>query len=178
MEEKANCLSKLPLPLCRVLIFGNGGSGKTWLATRMGEALGHHPIHLDDVHWEPGRYGIARDRQVVDDDVCRIAAQDVWLIEGVYGRLASLAITRATTLIFLDIADDVCLENIRHRGLQGGGSVASFEELLHWVAGYRFRHNNWNSFEAHDRMFSAFEGPKHRLDCRDSVNAYLASLSL
>jgi adenylate kinase family enzyme len=177
MEENATRLSKLPLSLCRVLIIGNGGSGKTWLATRMGEALGHQPIHLDDVHWQPGRYGIARDGQVVDGDVKGIAARDLWLIEGVYGRLASLAITRATTLIFLDIPDEVCLDNIRRRGLQGGGSLESFEELLHWVAGYRFRHNNWNSFEAHDRMFKDFEGPKHRLDCRDSVNAYLTSLS-
>nr|WP_246798259.1 hypothetical protein [Rhizobium leguminosarum] len=39
----------------RMLIMGNGGAGKTWLACRIGEQLQHPVVHLDDMHWEPGR---------------------------------------------------------------------------------------------------------------------------
>jgi adenylate kinase family enzyme len=176
-EETAMPFDALSSPAYdRVLIIGNGGSGKTWLAKRMAERLCCSPVHLDDVHWEPGRYGIARDKAVVDADLRNIAAGPSWLIEGVYGWLANIAIQNATLLIFLDLSDEECLANIRDRGIQGGESAEDFHELLSWVAGYRFRHNNWNSFEAHDRLFSAYAGTKFRLSSRESIAAHLAGM--
>jgi adenylate kinase family enzyme len=160
----------------RVLIIGNGGSGKTWLANRMAERLCCAPIHLDDVHWEPGRYGVARDKAIVERDVRMISARASWLIEGVYGWLANIAIDRTTLLIFLDLGCEECLSNIRSRGIQGGESAEDFQELLCWVAGYQFRHNNWNSREAHEKIFSRYDGPKLRLGSRDAVNGYLSDV--
>jgi len=122
---------------------GNGGSGKTWLARRLGSVLGHQVIHLDDLHWEPGHYGIARDRSLRDRDV-RIAAEaERWIMEGVYGQLVQMVLGRVTALIWLDLPEEECIANIRQRGIQGGGSQTRFQDLLQWVAGYRAR-TNWN----------------------------------
>nr|WP_246729199.1 hypothetical protein [Rhizobium leguminosarum] len=77
-----------PIAFDRMLIMGNGGAGKTWLASRVGEQLHHPVVHLDDMHWEPGRYGIARDRALRDEMVKEAAEGDAWVMEGVYGQLA------------------------------------------------------------------------------------------
>ncbi|MFA1626980.1 hypothetical protein ACDY96_30900 [Rhizobium mongolense] len=36
----------------RILVMGNGGTGKAWLAHRLRTRLCHTVIHLDDMHWE------------------------------------------------------------------------------------------------------------------------------
>jgi adenylate kinase family enzyme len=114
----------------RTLIIGNGGSGKTRLARELGDLWGLCAVHLDDLRWEPGQYGQARDNQLVVNEVLRAAEADAWLMEGVYGWLAKAVIGRATQLIWIDVPEDECLANVRARGIQGGGSQADFEALL------------------------------------------------
>jgi adenylate kinase family enzyme len=161
----------------RTLIMGNGGCGKTWLACRLGDVLGHRVIHLDDLHWEPRNYGIARDRGLRDKDVHTAAEADRWIMEGVYGQLVHMVLGRATTLIWLDLPEDECISNIQQRGLQGGGSPTRFQDLLQWVAEYRIRKNNWNSFDAHNRLYELFAGPKALLRNRAEIAAYLDRIS-
>lgn len=167
--------SDIPTASRRIVIMGNGGAGKTWLARRLAEPLGLPLVHLDDVHWEPGRYGIARDRAVVHEDVRRIAAGEAWLIEGVYGLYVGIALPRTTTLIWLDLSEAECMANIMRRGIQGGESQESFDGLIRWVSEYRARKNNWNSFDGHLKLFDSFSGQKARLTNRDEVNAYVES---
>ena len=162
----------------RVFIMGNGGTGKTWLAQRIGERLGHPIIHLDDIHWEPGGYGVARDRTLRDTMVKAAAETDRWVMEGVYGELANMALGRVTALIWIDLPEEQCIANIRERGIQGGGTETQFAGLLKWVAEYRIRANNWNSFDAHARLFSAFPGPKWLLSDREAVTRLAGSLPL
>ncbi len=161
--------------LRRTLIIGNGGSGKTWLARQLAELSGIPTIHLDDLRWTPGQYGKARDNQVVMDDVARAAEADAWLMEGVFGWLAKVAMPRATQLVWLDLPEDDCLANVRARGIQGGGSAADFEALLTWVGEYRLR-NNSSCFAAHLKLFEAFDGTKARLMGRAEMAGYLEGL--
>jgi adenylate kinase family enzyme len=72
----------------RILIFGNSGSGKSWLSRQLGKRLKIAPIDLDTVHWEPGGFQVARDTDVARAIARQIASQDVWIMEGVYGWLA------------------------------------------------------------------------------------------
>jgi adenylate kinase family enzyme len=153
---------------------GNGGSGKTWLARELGMCLGRVPKHLDNIHWEAGGCSVQRDRQQVIADVEAIACLDRWLIEGVYGRYIDIALTRATLVIWLDLPEKACIANIRGRGPQYGEGEAAFQELIAWVADYRARKNNWNSFDSHLSMFERYTGPKFRLCDRDAVTDWLA----
>ncbi len=162
----------------RVLIMGNGGSGKTWLARRIGKQLLLPIIHLDDIHWEPGRYGIARDRTLRDEMVRAAAQEDHWIMEGVYGQLVNMVLSRVTALIWIDLPEEACIANVKERGIQGGETQTQFIGLLKWVAEYRTRTNNWNSFDAHARMYSAFLGAKWVLSDRAAVTLFANSLPL
>ena len=88
--------------LQRILIFGNGGTGKTWLAREIGDILNRRVIHLDDLRWAPGQYGIPRDNQLVFNEVVETGKAESWLMEGVYGWLADAVLHRVTSLIGID----------------------------------------------------------------------------
>ncbi|WJH40751.1 AAA family ATPase [Aliirhizobium terrae] len=156
----------------RVVIMGNGGSGKTWLAKRLAPCLGVHPIHMDLVYWQPGRFGVARDKTVVAEEIRQLSYKDEWLMEGVYGWLINVLLPRATSLIFLDLPEEECIANVRARGKQGGETQEGFDELIDWVSKYRERRNNWNSFQTHVRMFDEFANEKVRLKSRTQITDY------
>ncbi|RWG57986.1 MAG: AAA family ATPase [Mesorhizobium sp.] len=152
---------------------GNGGCGKTWLARRLGTTLGLPVVHLDDMHWEPGHNGIARDRALRDADVQAAAQADTWIMEGVYGQLVNTVLSRVTSLIWIDLPEEECMANIRQRGMQGEESEQQFQDLLNWVAEYRTRTKNWNSFEAHSKLFVGYSGSKSILTSREEISAYV-----
>ncbi|AKR55583.1 ATPase AAA [Youhaiella tibetensis] len=161
----------------RILIFGNGGSGKTSLARALGQKLGLPIIHLDDLRWEPGQYGVARDNQVVANEVREASLRDEnWIMEGVYGWLAGVAMPRATQLIWLDLPEEECLANVRERGVQGGGSDEGFAELLVWISEYRLRRNS-SCHAAHLQLFEDFPGSKAMLGSRGEMAAFVADFS-
>jgi adenylate kinase family enzyme len=167
---------RLSADLHRILIFGNGGTGKTWLARKLGTLLERPVIHLDDLRWAPGYYGIARDNQLVANEVIDAAKADIWLMEGVYGWLANVVLNRATSLVWIDLPEDECIANVRTRGIQGGESQEAFEELIKWIGEYRLR-NNSTCHAAHARLFGAFDGPKIILTNRAEIGSYLESLN-
>lgn len=160
----------------RVLIIGNGGSGKTWLASKIGLRPRASIIHLDDVRWQSGQYGIRRDDELVLRDVVAAGAVDSWIIEGVYGWLAKSVLDRATTLIWLDLPEADCIANIRARGIQGGGSTESFQELIEWVGEYRQRENSSSSFRGHQELFDTYNGQKARLRTRGQINMFASNV--
>ncbi|TNM62667.1 AAA family ATPase [Aliirhizobium smilacinae] len=162
----------------RIAIMGNGGSGKTWLAKKLSLCLDRAPVHLDDVYWQPGPHGIARDKSIVIEEIRQLSHTSKWLMEGVYGWLIDVVLPRTTLLIFLDLPEDACIANVRSRGKQRGESDESFDELIDWVSKYRERRNNWNSFESHSLMFEQFSNEKVRLRSRTELTDYAEKLSV
>ncbi|MGI4797135.1 MAG: hypothetical protein ACRYG8_24395, partial [Janthinobacterium lividum] len=157
----------------RTLILGNSGSGKSWLAAKVAEALGSKAVDLDAIHWEPGGYSVARNKQVAIGMVHQEALGAAWVIEGVFGWLAQEAVSRATALVWPNIPIGECLDNIRHRGLRRGGDAASFSALLDW-AGYYEKRQTSSSHAGHLRMFNDFPLQKLRLSSRDAVTHFIA----
>lgn len=162
--------------LQRILIIGNGGAGKTWLSRMLGERLGLPVTHLDDIRWQPGHYGIARDNAEVIEDTRRLSEADRWLMEGVYGWLAKILLPRTDLLVWLDVPEAECLDNIKIRGNQGGATDESFAELLDWVAGYRTRGGS-SCHQMHLDLYEGFPGLKHRLPDRTSIGVFLAQVT-
>lgn len=160
----------------RILIFGNGGTGKTWLAGEISRILDRLAIHLDDLRWSPGQYGVARDNQLVFNEVVEAGKADRWLMEGVYGWLANAVLARATSLIWIDLPEEECVANITARGIQGGGSEENFRELVEWVREYRERENSSTSYASHKKLFDAFMGNRVLLKSRSEVSDHVETI--
>ncbi len=153
----------------RTVIIGNCGSGKSVFAEHLA-ALTHIPaIDIDSLHWERG--GHKRDEESAKRLVREAAATPRWIIEGVFGWLAEIALPRATAIIWLDLPWSVCREGLLARG-QRGGSEADFAELLAWSEAYWDRKTS-SSFEGHSRLFESFPGIKLRLRDRGEVGRLL-----
>lgn len=158
--------------LLRTLIVGNSGAGKTWLAERIANRTGAVCIDLDSIHWLPGGYDAPREH----DDAVRMlkhaAKADRWVIEGIYGSLASEVLAESTALIWLCIDDAECVDNIRRRGMRRGANAASFAALLEWASSYRARRGS-SSYAAHRQLFDAYRADKRIFRSRDAVAAFL-----
>jgi adenylate kinase family enzyme len=159
----------------RTLVLGNSGSGKSWLSEQLAKMLGVQAIDLDSIHWEPGGYGVARDKQLAVNMVRQTATRETWIIEGVFGWLAQEAVSRATTLIWLDIPVGECIDNIRQRGPRRGGNEEAFAALLAWATDYSHRKTS-SSFAGHEGLFVAFLGQKVRLFSRKDVSQFLSNV--
>ncbi|MFL8991606.1 adenylate kinase [Pseudomonas sp. QLc11A] len=145
--------------LTRTLIIGNSGSGKSWLAQRLAEQLRVPWTDLDRIHWLSDEHSIARPRNEALG-MARIAAdEERWLIEGVYGWIASELLSRATALIWLSLGDEDCVANIRRRETQDDERLVA---LLEWAGSYRKRDDS-SGFAAHQRLFEGFTGSKIQL---------------
>ena len=145
----------------RTVVIGNSGSGKSTLAERLAEMAGVPAVDLDLLHWENDGYGAKREEAVARQLVHEAAAQPGWVIEGVYGWLAEVAIPRATALIWLDVPWSVCREGLLARGQRRGGTEADFAGLMTWAEAYWERRTS-SSFAGHLRLFQTFHGAKLR----------------
>jgi adenylate kinase family enzyme len=159
----------------RTVVIGNGGSGKSRLAHAIADKLHVPAIDLDHVHWEEGGYGARRDESVARRLVAEASAEHAWVIEGVYGWLARVALPRATALIWLDLPWEACRAGLMDRGLRRNMTEADHAALIAWSAEYWTR-DNANSYHGHLRLFEAFGGAKCRLQSRPEVNQFIAAL--
>lgn len=83
----------------RIMIIGGTGSGKTWLARRLGIRYGL-PVHaVDDAVWD--EFGTLRPPNDIDDAVRQLAAHDRWVIEGGNSRTYCDRARRADAIIWL-----------------------------------------------------------------------------
>ncbi|MDP9689582.1 UNVERIFIED_ORG: adenylate kinase family enzyme [Pseudomonas mohnii] len=160
------------MDLTRTLIIGNSGSGKSWLAQRLAERLQVPWTDLDRIHWLSDEHSIPRPRAEALA-MARVAAeQERWVIEGVYGGIASELLPRTTTLIWLSVADEVCVANIRQREINDDERLIA---LLEWAGSYRQRDDS-SGYTAHQRLFEGFTGTKMRLTDRTEITVFATDL--
>lgn len=157
----------------RFVVIGNSGSGKSSLAKRVGAEL-LLPVHdLDHTHW----YADGRKREETQSKalVSGIAAGSAWVIEGVYGWLAEIALERATALVWLDLPWAECQNGLLCRGLRRGMTQRDQDALLSWASAYWTR-TTPSSFVGHERLYAGFTGRKWRLQARSDLSAFALAL--
>jgi adenylate kinase family enzyme len=159
----------------RTVIIGNSGSGKSTLAEKLAALANVPAIDLDLLHWEGDGYGVKRDEAVARQMAMESAQEPKWIMEGVYGWLAGVAMPRATALIWLDLPWEACRKGLLARGVRGAGTEADFANLLAWAQAYYERQTS-SSFAGHARLFDEFTGAKLRLHDRGEVDQLLADL--
>jgi adenylate kinase family enzyme len=165
----------------RVVIIGNSGSGKSYLARNLNRALSADTIQLDQIFWEPGGFNEKRPREVVEREIEGKRMGNAWIVEGVFGELAARFLDRAELLFWLDMPWETCRSGLLARGSESAKQLdparaeANFEQLLAWAADY-WKRADPRSHSGHARLFSDFAGDKIRFDQRLEVDRFLGRL--
>jgi adenylate kinase family enzyme len=129
----------------RIAVVGSGGSGKSWLATRLADATGLPVIHLDKEFWKPGWVMTAKAQRVVMHEAW--IAGERWIIDGNYASLMPPRFAAADLVIFLDINRTMCLWGALRRlgttrpdmpdGVREPGFFSrDFWQFCHWIWTY------------------------------------------
>lgn len=102
----------------RILLLGCPGSGKTTLGRQLSPILNLRLVRLDDHYWKSdGTYHQDKEWTQVQRSLC---LEESWIIEGNYWSVMEafeLRIKRATTIIFLSTATQICVWRVLKRGV-------------------------------------------------------------
>jgi adenylate kinase family enzyme len=153
----------------RIVIIGNSGSGKSTLAKLLAAraGVGMDCVDLDRVHWQHG-VGSKRDEGDARAIVAACAAKPNWIVEGVFGWLAEVALPLATALIWLDMPWSVCSENLKRRGPWRGATPDEHADFLAWAENY-WQRKTPSSHSGHLALYEDFRGFKRRLRAQSEV---------
>jgi adenylate kinase family enzyme len=163
----------------RIVIIGNSGSGKSWLAAALAARCHLPVISLDSIFWLPGGFNAKRKSEEVDRLIDRYRGAGSWIIEGVFGELAARFLDSAELLLWLDLPWSVCRSGLLQRGSESSKqkdpvcAEASFQSLLRWSSGYWSR-TDLRSYSGHQSLFRTYEREKFRFSHRSEVDAFLA----
>lgn len=159
----------------KLIILGNSGSGKTFLAQKLSSFFNLPVIHLDKLFWESENCFQKRPKEKVHKEVLEIIEGERWILEGVFGDLAHIATYKADALIFLNIDWSECKKGLLLRGPQGA-TEENFKELLNWAELY-WNRKTMSSFEGHEKIFEHFHGPKMAFTSRNEVEEWLSFIN-
>ena len=167
----------------RILIIGNSGSGKSWLAAQLAERLNIREVNLDTIVWQPGGFNQKRPQHEIDLAIQTLAQESSWVVEGVFGALAEQLIDAADTLLFLDLDWSVCRDSLLSRGSQSAkqrdamAAEENFQQLLVWASEYGQRASK-SSRQFHRKFFEQCQNDKRHFTTRAEVNRYLTQLAI
>lgn len=164
----------------RIVIIGNSGSGKTFLAHAWSAGSGIPVVHLDEIFWLPGGFNRKRPSDEADAMIRAEVTKDEWIVEGVFGNLAEKFLHRATHLVWLDLPWEACRAGLLERESESSRQLdleqaeGNFQKLLTWAAAYQDREGDCSQ-AGHLRIFEEFSGAKTRITERDEVHMTIES---
>lgn len=162
----------------RIIIVGNSGSGKTWLAKKLAKVDGCQVIHLDNIFWEPGGFNKKRPAEVSAKMIDEARNGESWIAEGVFGELAEKFMKRAQCFVWLDIDWPTCRDRLLKRGSESKfhmgreESEEGLRKLLEWASLY-YKRKNARSYEGHKKLINDFHGEKIYLNSEPDVASFV-----
>ncbi len=97
----------------RILVLGCPGSGKSTFARRLQAKLGLPLHHLDMLYHLPDRTTVSR--EIFDERLGDILAQDAWIIDGNYSRTVPMRLAFADTVFLFDLPTRDCIRGVEER---------------------------------------------------------------
>lgn len=161
--------------LKKIIIVGNSGSGKTYLAQKIATVFNLPVIHLDKLFWESESCLEKRPKEIVHQELEEMTEQPKWILEGVFGDLANIGVSKADFLIFLNLDWSECKKGLMLRGPQNA-TEENFKELIDWAELY-WERKTMSSFEGHKKIFNQFNGAKLEFTSRDQIKDWLLRLN-
>ncbi|MEM6821919.1 MAG: AAA family ATPase [Verrucomicrobiota bacterium] len=160
------------------VIIGNAGSGKSFLAQRLSKKLNIPVIHLDALFWKPGGFNEKRPKDIVFTEIEELSKGKTWIVEGIFGELASRFMPNADELIWLDLNWSACEEGLLSRGSESSKQLdkikaeENFKQLLKWASEYWTR-EDLRSWKGHSQLFNNFKKRRNLFRTRIDVNEYI-----
>lgn len=102
--------------LCRIVVVGTSGSGKTTFAKKLAEAWDIPFQDLDDLFWLPGWQ--QRPKEEFTSLVEEVAEKPSWAVCGNQSKLRQLIWPKAQMIIWLDLPIYTCLFRVFKRSLR------------------------------------------------------------
>ena len=99
----------------RVWIMGPTGSGKSTLAARLAADRGMDPIHMDEIHWQPGWVEAPREQTIAR--VRALADEERWVMEGGYTFVRNTLLDRIQAFVWLDLPLRITFPRLVRRGI-------------------------------------------------------------
>jgi adenylate kinase family enzyme len=163
----------------RVLVIGSPGAGKSTLSTELARRTGLPLVHLDQHAWLPGWVELERGKW--KDKVRELVAGDEWVIDGNYGGSLTYRLTRADTVIDLDLPMWLCVARLVKRIVSTHGRVRAdmadgCPEQLDWSFLVYTARFPWTHRAKINERLAAFPGKVIRLKSPAQVRRFLASL--
>jgi adenylate kinase family enzyme len=164
----------------RVAVIGCGGSGKTTLANELAARLALPVAHIDSHYWRSvDGARVESSPEQWRESHRRLISEAEWVIDGMKLGTLGERLTRADTVIYLDLPTYECLSGILTRRLRYRGGLhpetGVYDQInlafLRWV---------W-SFRRRDRprvlhLLAAFNGEKIVLRRRSDVRLFISAL--
>jgi len=117
----------------KIIVLGNNGSGKSWLAKQLAAATGLPPIHLDAHFWRPN-WGMPTKEEWLERNKEFIAGEK-WIIEGMcgHGGTMELRYAAAELAIILDVNRFTCMAGvIKRQGKPRSDTMIWAYEIFDW----------------------------------------------
>lgn len=149
----------LPQNICKIVVTGTSGCGKTTLGKHLSEHLGAKLVDLDEFYWLPGWK--KRDDEEFFSQIKRELTANKWVVCGNYSRGRDEIWPQADMIIWLDLSLRVCLwralkrsfDRLLRKQVCCNGNYETFvrligkESILLWI---------WNTHSKRKKAYSAY----------------------
>lgn len=160
----------------KLLIIGNAGCGKTYLAKKLSIQKKIPIFSIDNIWFKPGGYGKEFERTSLERSkiIKHIMSKASYIVEGASCITAKQFVPKVTHIIWVAYPKKVCVTSIKTRKLASGqkSTPQQTQFLVNMAKNYYSKNNKSTiSLAIHTNIFDKFKGSKYKLVTRkDSDN--------